>query len=84
MKKAEKIIIKNNCSLLQALEQLEQTHERLLICVDSLGVLTGVINDGDIRRAIINGANLADKVSKWMQTKYSFVNNQCSFDKRKG
>ncbi len=80
MKKAEKIIIKNNCSLLQALEQLEQTHERLLICVDSLGVLTGVINDGDIRRAIINGANLTDKVSKWMQTKYSFVNNQCSFE----
>ena len=46
-----------------------------MICVDSSEKFLGVINDGDIRRAILKGANLIKKL-KIYKTKATFVTDQ--------
>ena len=58
MHNPKKILIYKNNTIKEALKKLEISKEKLLICVDSKKKFLGVINDGDLRRAIINGANL--------------------------
>ena len=66
MNKSKKILINKNKSIKEALYQLTITAEGLLICVDGSNRFLGVINDGDIRRAILKGANLSDKIIKYI------------------
>ena len=47
-----------------------------MICVDSSEKFLGVINDGDIRRAILKGAKLNQKIKKFIKTKATFVTDQ--------
>ena len=54
MRKPNKIIINENVSLRIALKKLNVAHEKLLICVNNNNKFVGVINDGDIRRSLIN------------------------------
>jgi UDP-N-acetyl-D-mannosaminuronic acid dehydrogenase len=66
--------------MFNALKQLDYTMEKLLICVDDKKKLKGVINDGDIRRALLKGASLNEPVMKYMQKNPHFVTEQCSFN----
>jgi len=54
MRKPNKIIINENVSLKIALKKLNVAQEKLLICVNNNKKFVGVINDGDIRRSLIN------------------------------
>ena len=54
MRKPNKIIINENVSLKIALKKLNVAPEKLLICVNNFNKFVGVINDGDIRRSLIN------------------------------
>ena len=54
MRKPNKIIINENVSLKIALKKLNSAQEKLLICVNNNNKFVGVINDGDIRRSLIN------------------------------
>jgi len=54
MRKPNKIIINENVSLRIALKKLNVAQEKLLICVNNNNKFVGVINDGDIRRSLIN------------------------------
>ena len=76
MNKSKKIFININKSIKEALHQLTITTEKLLICVDSSEKFLGVINDGDIRRAILKGAKLNQKIKKFIKTKATFVTDQ--------
>ncbi len=79
MRNARRILIKEDRKIIDALEQLNTTEERLLICVNDKNKLQGVINDGDIRRAFINGADLQQKIKDYMQKTPLFVTQQCDF-----
>jgi UDP-N-acetyl-D-mannosaminuronic acid dehydrogenase len=54
MRKPQKITINENVSLKIALKKLNTAQEKLLICVNNNNKFVGVINDGDIRRSLIN------------------------------
>jgi len=78
MNKSKKILINKNKSIKEALYQLTITAEGLLICVDGSNRFLGVINDGDIRRAILKGAKLSDKIIKYIKRECTFVTDQIS------
>jgi len=79
MKNAKDIIIKQDNKIIDALKQLNSSMERLLICVDDKKTLQGVVNDGDIRRALMNGAALDSRIKDHMQRTPLFVSQQCDF-----
>lgn len=58
----DKIIISEEISVLEAMTQLEQTGRQILIIAPELK-LKGVVTDADIRRHIIHGGSLDDKIS---------------------
>ena len=76
MRNPDKILIQTNKSIKHALSQLTKTKEKLLICIDKSKKFVGVINDGDIRRAILNGAKLNVKIEKYVNKKSTFVTNR--------
>ena len=76
MIKPDKILIQTNKSIKNALSQLTKTKEKLLICIDKSKKFVGVINDGDIRRAMLKGAKLNVKIEKYVNKKSTFVTNQ--------
>lgn len=80
MRKVDRITIKTDQTLYSALKLLEKTQEKLLICVDKDKRLQGVINDGDIRRALLKGAAMKDGISNYMQKKPLYVTDQCSIN----
>ena len=57
-------------------KKLEISKEKLLICVDNKKKFLGVINDGDLRRAIINGANLNKKIENFIEDNAVVANDQ--------
>ncbi len=79
MRKADRLIIPVNSTIYDALIQLEKNRGLLLICVDKNKRLKGVINDGDIRRALLKGADLQEGIEKYMQKNPCYVTSQCSF-----
>ncbi|PIQ85221.1 MAG: hypothetical protein COV74_09690 [Candidatus Omnitrophica bacterium CG11_big_fil_rev_8_21_14_0_20_45_26] len=79
-KDVQDLLISSTTILLEALKQLEETRERILICVDQDQRLLGVISDGDVRRALIQGAELNDPIDRWMQKDPVFVNDQCKVE----
>ena len=78
MKNPKKILISANKKIQDALDKLELTQEKLLICINESKKFVGVINDGDIRRAIIKGANLNEKIKKYVNLNASIVTEQIS------
>lgn len=49
-----------------ALRVLDRTAMQIVLVVSAEDILLGTLTDGDIRRAILKGANLADKISDVM------------------
>ena len=58
----DQILISEEISVLEAMNQLEKTGRQILIIAPELK-LKGVVTDADIRRHIIHGGSLDDKIS---------------------
>jgi len=78
MIKSNDILIDHQKSLKDAIEKLEKYQSKMLICVDNKKRLLGVLNDGDIRRAFLNGAKLNNKIYKYMQLAPITINDSFS------
>ena len=63
-KEISKLLINKDTSLQSALKIIEQGEERICFLIDENNRLIHTVSDGDIRRALIRGLNLKDKVSK--------------------
>ena len=63
-----KHIIKSGCSVLDALKALNEIRTKYLdlFVEDKEGKVLGVVTDGDLRRGLINGAQLTDAVDSVM------------------
>lgn len=59
----KKSILSFDSTVKDAIQNLNDTGARIVLVTDSEKKFVGVVVDGDIRRAIIQGASLADKVS---------------------
>ena len=51
------ILVKPNLKIIQAMKRLAVTGERCLIVTDKKNKLLGTLNDGDVRRGILQGIN---------------------------
>lgn len=68
-------IISQQQTLLDALKRINdiRTEPLVLFAVDEQGCMCGTITDGDVRRALINGLNLNDKISEGMHRNFNFL-----------
>ena len=58
-----------NKKIKDSLFQLEQNNEKCLVIVDSKYSLKGTLTDGDVRRALLRGANINSKLNKYIKKK---------------
>ena len=61
MRHPQKILISKNATIRDAMSLLNRRLEKLLIVTNNKKFY-GVINDGDLRRAILNGSSLSQKI----------------------
>ena len=81
MRKPNKIIINENVSLKIALKKLNVAQEKLLICVNNNNKFVGVINDGDIRRSLINNEiNVNTSIKNLINRKSTKIYKDTSLD----
>jgi len=70
------LIIEPSISIKESLLRLEKVKEKCLIIANKKNELIGTLNDGDIRRAILDGANINSKIKKYVQKKPYFITLQ--------
>ena len=70
-------IIKSGCTILDALKALNELRTKFLdlFVEDKQGKVIGVVTDGDLRRGLINGAQLNDAVDTVMNRKFAYFEN---------
>jgi dTDP-glucose pyrophosphorylase len=66
VKNWERILIGPASQLRDALEKIDQAGTRMVLVVDDTRRLLGSLSDGDIRRGLLRGLTLADKVTAAM------------------
>lgn len=70
-------IIKSGCTILDVLKALNELRTKFLdlFVEDKQGKVIGVVTDGDLRRGLINGAQLNDAVDTVMNRKFAYFEN---------
>lgn len=58
----ELFLISENASLRDALTQLEANHHGIVLTTNAEGMATGLATDGDVRRKLLEGAQLEDAI----------------------
>ncbi len=56
------IVVKPTITIRQALLTIDQNEKKIVLVVDSKGKLIGTLNDGDIRRGLLQGYHLHDTI----------------------
>ncbi len=72
-------LLAETADLHAAMERLNAGIQGIVLLIDLDGRLTGVMTDGDVRRAILNGATLTDPAMKHM--KRDFVSGRASLSR---
>ena len=73
-KKIVVFYIKKNSNIIGAISKLDDVKSKFVLGVDNKSLFQGVLNDGDIRRGILQGINIDDKISKIYNKKPIFFN----------
>ena len=55
-------ILSSNSTIEQVVKTLNETSLKIVLIVDSHGILVGTISDGDIRRGLLKGLNLSSPI----------------------
>jgi len=63
----KKAILKSNATIKSAIQNLIDTSLQIVLIISKNQKLIGTVTDGDIRRGILAGADLNDKVEKIMK-----------------
>lgn len=76
MKDINKIIVNQNATIKEAMRIIDQGAIRTALVVDENNRLCGIVTDGDIRRGILSGVDIEEKISKIMnkEPSYEFIN----------
>lgn len=70
----DKFLIAEDATLRQALSHIELNHHGIVMAMDKLGRVTGLATDGDIRRELLEGRSLDDRVSSCINADFTFEN----------
>ena len=65
--------LKATNSILEVINNIEDSQYQICFIVDDKDCLIGSITDGDIRRSLISGYKLGDKLSKIGNKKFKFI-----------
>jgi sialic acid synthase SpsE/sugar phosphate isomerase/epimerase len=71
------VTIKENDTVLHALDLLEGSRFQTVFVVDNSGILKGLITNGDVRRYLLGGGKTSDDVKNCMNSSYRSV-SYCS------
>ena len=74
-------LVSESASLKEALNKINENKQGFVITVDESGMVVGLVTDGDIRRALLDGYSIDDKITKYINYKpkkiyKGFTNNQ--------
>ena len=78
----KKITISSKSKILDVINNLNRSGLRIVLIEDNNKKFVGVINDGDIRRALITGHNINDKIINIINRNCFISNNEFNFDKK--
>lgn len=62
----EEVQVSPDEAIVHALEQMDRTARQILLVTDEDGRLLGTVTDGDVRRALLDGINLREPISRIM------------------
>jgi dTDP-glucose pyrophosphorylase len=71
--KLEELIIRGTATIMETLRVIDNGAEQIALFVSDDDRLDGVVTDGDIRRAILNGANLNGPVEPFIRRQFRSV-----------
>jgi dTDP-glucose pyrophosphorylase len=77
-KTLQKIILSEDSSIQEAIQALEDSHLRIIFAVDSNQIVTGVLADGDIRRALIGGFTLDSSIKNAINKNFISIDEHTS------
>ena len=63
------LVVSITNSIKQSISKLEKNREKCLLVINSKEKLVGTLTDGDIRRAMLRGANIDIKIGKYIKKK---------------
>jgi dTDP-glucose pyrophosphorylase/predicted transcriptional regulator len=66
MQSVKDILVKDDASILQAMQRIEKGSAQIVLVVDESERLLGTVTDGDIRRAILRGHKLEEPIAAAM------------------
>ena len=61
------LVVSITNSIKQSISKLEKNREKCLLVINSKEKLVGTLTDGDIRRAMLRGANIDSKIGKYIK-----------------
>lgn len=70
-----KHVISADATLYEALQAMNSHRVKFLIATDDRGVVTGTLTDGDIRRGLLNGMQLADIIDAALCKQFTAVSD---------
>ncbi len=70
-------IVSENTSIIDALKKIDNNKKNFLIVLSSKEILLGVLTEGELRRMLINGSSLRDKII--YNENYVFINENEPF-----
>lgn len=76
-KNIQEVIITTDSKIIDSLKKIDKNRKSFLLIVDQYKKLLGVITEGEIRRQLINGADLNDKIV--FNKNYKSINKNDSF-----
>lgn len=79
----DNILIHSNCTIREVLEKLNIGAKGIVLVVDENKKLIGTITDGDVRRALLKGFSIDDKINGFIHRNPVYVNIGASKEKIK-
>jgi len=79
----DKYLVQKNITIKQAMLNIDAAASKTIFVVDDHNAFIGVISDGDIRRAILNGISLSENVSKIMNKNPIYFSEDYSLEQVK-
>lgn len=76
-----KFKVNENNSLIDVLRTMDSNKVKYVVVTDDQDTVVGTLTDGDIRRGLINGLNINDKITDIVNRSFSYVRDDDDFDK---
>lgn len=77
--KLNDFVINSGCSFKDALKKIDLNKKGFLIVEDAYGEVVGTLTDGDIRRCVLKGFNVADSIKHGYNREFTFLEDSRGF-----